>query len=425
MTWYKSLPDEFITSWKGLGWLFSRHFTASCRHPKLEASLEAISQGKDESLRAYIERFNKEAVQVCTMADMKKYLLEQGLQPQSDFAKAVGIETPGTLDAFFLKAHAYIQYEEKETSHAVRNSRQEESAKRTCHEESSRRGNDKKKEYKSRDAKDYKGPAEKFREYNPLNASRERILTEFVNVEFQTGKFRFPKSMPARPNVDKSKYYRFHKGHRHNTEDCIHLKDAVEILIMEGHLKQYAKKQETPKETKAIAEEQPAEDTSTLQVAMSVTPPEDFYIPDRVGASMFLSSHSPWESFPSAMVISGGGFSKLTVGSVKQKFEELISASSSKTATLDLSRRSSALIAFYKEELPYGTPTATIPLLIRARMANFDVRRILVDQGSFVDIMYSQLFSTLQLDKIHLTPTWDQTCRDSMGLSLNHRASWS
>lgn len=43
-------------------------------------------------------------------------------------------------------------------------------------------------------------------------------------------------------------------------------------------------------------------------------------------------------------------------------------------------------------------------LLICARMANFDVRRFLVDQGSSVDIMYSTLFSTLQLDECHLTP---------------------
>ena len=37
-------------------------------------------------------------------------------------------------------------------------------------------------------------------------------------------------------------------------------------------------------------------------------------------------------------------------------------------------------------------------------MANFDVRRILVDQGSLVDIMYTQLFNTLQLNETHLTP---------------------
>ena len=102
--------------------MFSRHFTASRRHPKTEASLEAIIQGKDESLRAYIERFNKEAVQISTTNGMKKYLLERGLRPRSDFAKAVGIETPATLDALLLKAQAFIRYEEREAANIARDS---------------------------------------------------------------------------------------------------------------------------------------------------------------------------------------------------------------------------------------------------------------------------------------------------------------
>ncbi|MCI93682.1 hypothetical protein A2U01_0114980, partial [Trifolium medium] len=46
------------------------------RHPKTVATLEAIYQGQDESLRNYIERFNKEVVQVNTTDDRKHYLLE-------------------------------------------------------------------------------------------------------------------------------------------------------------------------------------------------------------------------------------------------------------------------------------------------------------------------------------------------------------
>ncbi|XP_058762961.1 uncharacterized protein LOC131636362 [Vicia villosa] len=190
--------------------------------------------------------------------------------------------------------------------------------------------------------------------------------------------------MPARPNVVKSKFFRFHKGHGHNTEECIHLKDAIEILIREGHLKQYAKKQEAAKEAKPVTEEKPAEDTPAMQVAMSITRPEDFYLLDWARVSSTPSLHSPWEIFPSAMVIFGGGFSKLTVRSVKRKFDELILASSS--------------------NCPAEHPSATIPLIIQAQMANFDVRRILVDQGSSVDIMYSQLFKTLQLNDSQLTP---------------------
>ncbi|MCI93319.1 hypothetical protein A2U01_0114617, partial [Trifolium medium] len=45
-----------------------------------------------------------------------------------------------------------------------------------------------------------------------------------------------------------------------------------------------------------------------------------------------------------------------------------------------------------------------IPLLIRADMANFEVRRVLVDLGSFVDIMYAHTFETIQLNERNLSP---------------------
>ena len=62
-------------------------------------------------------------------------------------------------------------------------------------------------------------------------------------------------------------------------------------------------------------------------------------------------------------------------------------ASFKKSATLDKFRGSSISIAFYREEFPGGAPNSSISLLIRARMANFDVKPILVDQGSSVDII--------------------------------------
>ncbi|MCI55360.1 hypothetical protein A2U01_0076610, partial [Trifolium medium] len=37
-------------------------------------------------------------------------------------------------------------------------------------------------------------------------------------------------------------------------------------------------------------------------------------------------------------------------------------------------------------------------------MANFDVRRVLIDPGSSVDIMYARTFESLQLTERNLTP---------------------
>ncbi|MCI65730.1 hypothetical protein A2U01_0086988, partial [Trifolium medium] len=83
---------------------------------------------------------------------------------------------------------------------------------------------------------------------------------------------------------------------------------------------------------------------------------------------------------------------------------ELIDASSNQNATLDKTKGGSLPLAFYREELPGGSANANIPLLIPADMANFEVRRVLVDPGSSVDIMYAHLFKTLQLDERNLTP---------------------
>ncbi|MCI73842.1 hypothetical protein A2U01_0095106, partial [Trifolium medium] len=55
MTWFKGLEDDSIDS---------SHFTTRKRQPKTMASLSNILQGKDESLRDYIERFTREAIEV-------------------------------------------------------------------------------------------------------------------------------------------------------------------------------------------------------------------------------------------------------------------------------------------------------------------------------------------------------------------------
>ncbi|MCI81979.1 hypothetical protein A2U01_0103253, partial [Trifolium medium] len=47
------------------------------------------------------------------------------------------------------------------------------------------------------------------------------------------------------------------------------------------------------------------------------------------------------------------------------------------SATLEKTKCESLPLAFYLEELPGGSRNANIPLLVRADMANFDVRRVL------------------------------------------------
>jgi hypothetical protein len=335
---------------------------------------------------------------VATDDGMKKYLIERGLRRGSDFAKAIGIEPQATLEDLLHKAHAYIAYEEKEAAINIRNPRANSSSGQNCGP--SRGGGDRKNDELPREKN--RGPTSQFTSYTPLIASREHILDEVTAAEYKNYGVRMPKQVPPKRDADKTKWCRHHKTHGHVTEECIQLKDVIEILIRACRLNQYIKEDNPPRRgrpTPLAIEEAQAEDTGPKQVALSITRPEDFYISGEVSARL-----SKWENFPSAMVITCGGFNNLTVGSVKRKFDELISASSKMSSMFDTTKRVSVPLSFYLEELPGGSPNSQIPLLIQASMANFDVHRILVDEGSSCDIMYSSLFQVLQLDQPHLSP---------------------
>ncbi|XP_058733649.1 uncharacterized protein LOC131605292 [Vicia villosa] len=304
MTWYRNLPPNSIHSWTELKELFLSHFTASRRQSKSEANLEAVIQGTNEPLRDYLGRFNKEAVQVQTTDYMKRYLLERGLLPGSDFKKTIKIEKVHTMNALLHKAQAFIAFEEGEAA-AMKAS--------------------------SHDAKERRGPAGRFNDYTPLNASREKILAECKSTDFKNSNISPPKSNPARPGTDISKYCKYHKSHGHLTEECIHLKDAIETLIKEGRLSKYTKKGEpSRRDDQRNSDEGNSPDNRPLQVALSVTRPEDFM--PSVGIT---TAFSEWERFPTAMVVSNGGDpGSLTISSVKRKFDELFNANADLGPTL-------------------------------------------------------------------------------------------
>ncbi|GAU32292.1 hypothetical protein TSUD_63090 [Trifolium subterraneum] len=414
-TWWRNLPPGSIDSWEELCRMFTAHFTTSRRHPKTVASLKEIVQGPEESLRSYIERFNKIFVEVQATEKMKLYLLEEGLREGTKFQEAVGIVEVETLDAFFELAQRYIKWEEKQKASEVRRPRNFEVGGPSSQREE-RRGDEKKREGgKVREAKP---PKSQFTCHTPLNAPRDRILSEISSAEFKSAGIRFPKQLPAKPNVDKKKFCRFHKSHGHVTEDCVHLKDAIEILIQKGYARQYVDGQQrnannAPRQNqlavdKASPEQNVEEENKVVGgVALAISRPEDFLrLPNNneKEALDYLAAHldGSWENFPGALVISGGGFNPVTNGSIKRKFDELEKASPVGEIRITEAKESSVPLAFYREEVPGGSPNFQIPLLVRAKMTNFDVRRILVDQGSSCDIMYSGLFKVLQLTEENL-----------------------
>ena len=51
---------------------------------------------------------------------------------------------------------------------------------------------------------------------------------------------RFPLQKKRKfPPIDKSKCYKFHRDYRHDTNECIKLKDKIEMLLRRGKLVKY------------------------------------------------------------------------------------------------------------------------------------------------------------------------------------------
>ncbi|KAI5406559.1 hypothetical protein KIW84_053046 [Lathyrus oleraceus] len=289
-----------------------------------------------------------EAVEVDTTEHMKKYLLERGLLPGSELSRAVGIEPPRTLNELLHKAQAYIRYEEKQVAHNARSGRNAGETEHSKREDTSisRRNGDRRREERPRELREGRGPAGRYSEYTLLTAPRERILAECINSEFKQGRV----STRGRTKLPDTTSQRRRDPGKHTPPD-----------------------------------------NSPYQVALCVSRPEDFFPPEPLPEGK-ITALSPWEDFPTTLVISGGGTNGESAAlSVKRKFDELLLTAPEQKATLTKYRGKSNPISFFLEELPGGSPNSAIPLLIRARMARFDVRRILVDEGSSVDIIPAML----------------------------------
>lgn len=86
----------------------------------------------------------------------------------------------------------------------------------------------------------------------------------------------------------------------------------------------------------------------------------------------------------------------------KRRWKEIMSVASTSAPKEGPTRPH---LAFGYKDLLDGTPNKYVPLLITGVMANLDVRRILIGQGSSVDIIFLGLLKVLNIFTEDLTHT--------------------
>ncbi|XP_043721123.1 uncharacterized protein LOC122668649 [Telopea speciosissima] len=106
--WFSRLPPRSLSNFTDLGRAFLAHFMSSRVHKKTAANLLAIKQHPDESIRGFLTRFNKEALEVRNLDQMVKFQALRSCIRDVELKKSLIMDEPGDMYELFSRCEKYI-----------------------------------------------------------------------------------------------------------------------------------------------------------------------------------------------------------------------------------------------------------------------------------------------------------------------------
>ncbi|GKV53120.1 hypothetical protein SLEP1_g59664, partial [Rubroshorea leprosula] len=190
--------------------LFSNKFASQREIKRTATELMQVHQKEGESLRDYMQRFNKATLDIDNVPDtICLSALLHGLKP-GRFLDDLLENPPKSWNEV--------------------NDRQGKEPKQP-------ENRDDKKKQKVGEQRGKPPSYPKYDSYIPLSSSRSQILSQI-----QYWVKRPPPQTHDSSRADRSKYYDYHRVYGHNTEDCQSLKDELEFLARNGKLEGYVQK---------------------------------------------------------------------------------------------------------------------------------------------------------------------------------------
>ncbi|XP_027911679.1 uncharacterized protein LOC114170401 [Vigna unguiculata] len=225
LEWFFELPVNSIDSFATLKARFSTQF-APLRPAILTVdNLVNIRQEDGESLRSYLDRYNCMSVKIKDLSDeIARHHFSYGLQSQSGvFADKISRKKPKTMDEMRERATKFIQMEDMQEFRVKKRAKEDATSQKSA----------------PRPSKPLARPNEKrtpkFTTYTHLAVPRAKILQEAFSADSLPASIKKPPS----PDADGSKHCQYHRTICHTTEECHTLRDKIEELIRQGHLKKY------------------------------------------------------------------------------------------------------------------------------------------------------------------------------------------
>ncbi|XP_068483112.1 uncharacterized protein [Phaseolus vulgaris] len=238
LTWFTELPPNSIDDFDVLAAKFSTQYATSRPHHMSFMSLLAVQQEKGESLRTFLDRFNKACMNIRGLKqEVALHHLVSAIRP-SRFTESLIKKPPQDMEDLRTRATKFMQIEEHIDYHqrfkAVGSGvlkDQTPSKEREVETERTVRTT-------PRSDRNRGGRIPRFNSYTPLTVPRGRALDEAL----QTDLIPTLKQYQTPPNADTVKHCQYHRNFGHTTEGCQALKDKIEELIQAGHLRQFVKK---------------------------------------------------------------------------------------------------------------------------------------------------------------------------------------
>ena len=218
--------------------------------------------------------------------------------------------------------------------------------------------------------------------FTPLTASMSQVLHEVRNEQF----LRWPTQMKSDPATrDNTKYCEFHRDYGHRTDNCIQLKREIEYLIQRGYLRRFISPENQAQNQAKNHNQAPAQQPSPRQTTTQHQQP-----------------------FGEIHVISGGFAGGGESSSArKAHLRSIRSAKMGEIQAVSKLSRLDTTIMFSDLDPEGCQHPHDDPFVVRAIMANTTVHRVLIDNGSSVDIIFTSAFDKMGIgrEKLELVNT--------------------
>ncbi|XP_020209122.1 uncharacterized protein LOC109794071 [Cajanus cajan] len=224
--------------------------------------------------------------------------------------------------------------------------------------------------------------------YTPLNAPRVHILEEASNSNLLD----LPPPGHTPNSANKSKHYRYHRNYGHTTNEWRTLRDRIEELIQAGHPGHYIHRQPGSRGGPG-GRGRGRGRGSGARTDLPTGPQQN--------ANGAVQAEISQETKPTPLrgiinTIAGGFAGGGASSSARKRHLRSINCALS---TASISYKSSPPISFSNEDYAGISPNQDDPMVIGVEIANWEVQKTLIDQGSSVDVLYWPTF--LRLDVPH------------------------